>query len=127
LPFADASLDVAISIFGRRPAAELLRVLKPGGLFVAVLPGPADLIELRAAAQGEGATRDRSEHAIQELAGLTLNEKTRWEHRAHHDRDTLSDALAMSYRGARTKERERMAGVEALEVTLQADVLVFQR
>jgi 23S rRNA (guanine745-N1)-methyltransferase len=128
LPFADASLDLAVSIFGRRPATELARVVRPGASFLAVLPGPSDLIELRAAAQGEGVERDRVDSALKELGSeFTLRDRIRWSHRARHDRGALVDALTMSYRGERQRERERLATLDALEVTLEADILALRR
>jgi hypothetical protein len=49
---------------------------------IAVLPGPSDLIELRAAAQGEGVERDRVEGAIAEL-GNKLRLRARPMERSH--------------------------------------------
>jgi 23S rRNA (guanine745-N1)-methyltransferase len=126
LPLADASIDLAVSVFGRRPVAELHRVLRVGGVVVAVLPAEDDLIELRAAAQGEAARRDRLSPALAELAPwFDVSRRSGWRHRAHHDRDALEDALAMSYRGARGSERERLAGLTGLDVTVAADILAL--
>jgi 23S rRNA (guanine745-N1)-methyltransferase len=126
VPLADGSADLAVSVFGRRPAAELHRVLRRGGLCVAVLPGEDDLIELRAAAQGEGARRDRVAPALAELAPyFEVQGRRSWRHRAHHDRDALEDALTMSYRGARSRERERLAGLDGLDVTVAAELITL--
>ena len=128
LPFVDASLDLAVSIFGRRPGTELARVLRPGATFLAVLPGPSDLIELRAAAQGEAIERDRVESALKELGSeFTLRDRIRWTERALHDRAALEDALAMSYRGGRNRERDRFRHLSSLDVTLEADILALRR
>lgn len=126
LPFADASIDLAVSVFGRRPAGELHRVLRAGGRFLAVLPAEDDLIELRAAAQGEAGRRDRITPALAELAPyFDVRHRASWRHRAHHDRSALEDALAMSYRGARGSERERLAGLTGLDVTVAAEIAVL--
>jgi 23S rRNA (guanine745-N1)-methyltransferase len=126
LPFADEPLDLTLSIFGRRPASELRRVMAPTGTLLVVVPAEDDLIELRQAAQGEGR---RQERAGDVLAGLTphfeLAAASTWRHRARHDREALLDALAMSYRGARASERLRLSSVSALDVTLAAEILAL--
>lgn len=126
LPLADGSVDLAVSIFGRRPAAELRRVVRPGGTLVVVLPGAEDLIELRQAAQGEGVRRERVDDAIAQLApGFAALARASWRRRVPHDRSAIEDALAMSYRGARPRERERLEGLEGLDVTLDAELVVL--
>lgn len=47
LPLLDGSVDVVTSIFAPRDGTEVVRVLRPGGLFVAVTPLPEHLLELR--------------------------------------------------------------------------------
>ena len=48
LPVADASVDVAMVVFSPVVAAELARVIRPGGAVVIASPGPAHLASLRA-------------------------------------------------------------------------------
>jgi len=128
LPFEDGSVALALSVFGRRPVAELARVLPPGAALVVVVPGPDDLLELREAVKGLGVRRDRAVEVAAELAGIAEPDATRrWEHRALHDRRALEDALAMSYRGERLPERRRLEGLEALDVTLSASILAMRR
>lgn len=126
LPFADGSVQLALSLFGRRPVEELARVVAPSGLLLVVVPAEDDLLELREASQGEGVRRDRVGDVLDELAvGFDLAERATWRHRARHDREALNDALAMSYRGARASERSRLASVEELNVTLAAEILAL--
>jgi 23S rRNA (guanine745-N1)-methyltransferase len=128
LPLADGSARLVLSIFGRRPAAELARVLTPDGALVVAIPAEDDLIELRVAVQGTALRRDRVPAVLEELApAFVLERRAAWRHRARHDRETQDDALAMSYRGARSAERARTAGLAAGEVTLAADILVLRR
>lgn len=47
LPLADASADVVTNVFSPLAAEEFLRVLRPGGLFVYVVPSALHLWELK--------------------------------------------------------------------------------
>jgi hypothetical protein len=47
-------------------------------------------------------------------------------HVANLDRATMIDVMSSSYRGLRTRERERMATLDSMNVTLSRDVLVFE-
>ena len=126
LPFADGTVGLALSIFGRRPVAELRRILAGRGSLIVAVPAEDDLLELRAASQGEGIRRDRVGGALAELTGpFELVARSAWRERVRHDRRAWEDALSMSYRGERGRERERLQGVGELEVTLAADILVL--
>lgn len=118
LPFADASFDTALSIAGRRPAAELRRVVS-GRLLVAV-PGEDDLIELREAVLGEGRLLGRVEKTVAELAGLFELENRR----TLRSVETVDarDALAATYRGARNSQCREFG---EMQVTLSFDLLRF--
>jgi hypothetical protein len=91
-----------------------------------VVPGPEDLVELREAAKGRGVLRERAPEVIADLSSFARPlSTTRWTERARHDRKALEDALTMSYRGERLPERRRLAGLESLDVTLSADILLL--
>ncbi len=47
LPVQDHSIGAVLSVFAPRTTAEIIRVLVPGGLFVAVTPQPEHLAQLR--------------------------------------------------------------------------------
>lgn len=128
LPYADGSLDVAMSLTARLHPAELRRVLAPGGRLLVAVPGPDDLIELREALLGEGTVRDRLERAAGELAaaGFELERRRTVRHMADLDAAGIRDVLASSYRGARESERRRLEGLSRLEVTFSREVGVFR-
>lgn len=128
VPLLDASCDLALTIFGRRPVSELRRILRPGGLVMVVLPGADDLIELRQAASGRAEPREQVADRVGEFGPeFRVAERGRWSDRVHLGRSAIDDALAMSYRGARHTQRERLRDLSELEVTLSAEILAFER
>src|SRR5215831_5273487 len=66
LPILDATANVVLSMHGRRHPQECARVLAPGGVLIVAISAADDLIELRAAVQGEGVERDRVDALIAE-------------------------------------------------------------
>ncbi len=60
LPVPDASVDCILRVFAPEANAETLRVLKPGGLFISVIPGERHLFGLR-----ERVYAQAREHAAQ--------------------------------------------------------------
>ncbi len=133
LPLATAAADVALSIFGRRPAAELARIVRPRGRLLVAAPGEDDLAEIREAALGRAVRRGRDRIEVERLeqAGFEVEASQSWSRRVAHDRAAVDDALAMSYRGARRSERARLdarLGTEGrLDVTLAVEIVVFVR
>ncbi len=127
LPLADRSIDVAVSLFGRRNASEMRRVLVPSGPLVVAIPGQDDLIELRRAVQGSGFVVDRVPAVEEALArDFTLEHRRTVRWRAALDAAAITDALALTYRGARHRERDRAARLTGLDVTLAAEILTLR-
>ncbi|HEX6088279.1 MAG TPA: methyltransferase domain-containing protein [Thermoanaerobaculia bacterium] len=126
LPFEDGSFHAVASITARMNPEEFRRVLAPGGALLIVLPGADDLIELRAAVLGEGLERDRAERTIATFAGFTLEHRRTIRHVARLDAEAMHDVMSSSYRGLRTRERERLATLPAMDVTLARDLLLFR-
>jgi 23S rRNA (guanine745-N1)-methyltransferase len=125
LPFFDSSFALVLSIFGRRHAAELRRVLTPGGRLIAAVPAADDLIQLRAAVLGEGRPIDRVERTLAELgSSFQLTRRRTVRRDATLDAAAIADALTMSYRGARSAESTRAKALTTLDVTLSAEVLM---
>ena len=127
LPFADGTFAAVASITARMNPEEFRRVLAPGGALLVVLPGADDLLELRQAVLGEGVERDRVERTVATFAPLfTLERRETLRHTATLDRAAMHDVMSSSYRGLRTRERERLETLPAMQVTLARDLLLFR-
>ncbi len=57
LPFQDSSLDVVTSVFAPHPVEEFARVLRPGGRWVTITPGPQHLVEMHPAIADDGVSK----------------------------------------------------------------------
>lgn len=128
LPFLDGCLDLALSIKARAPAAELARTLRPGGGLILAVPAPDDLVELRRLGAGSDRAGDPARRVLEELGpDFELLERETVREHVRLEGAALLDLARTAYRGARRSERERLMGVEELDVTLAATVLVLRR
>jgi 23S rRNA (guanine745-N1)-methyltransferase len=128
LPLLDAGVGVVLSSHARRNPADCARVLVAGGILIVAVPAADDLIELREAAQGAGIARDRTEALVAaHSAGFEVLERTSVRERQRLEGGALQDALRTTYRGARHSAARRTADLEALDVTMASDVVVFAR
>ncbi len=129
LPAADESVDCVMSLFGRRPATEINRVLKPGGRCIVAVPGTEDLIQLREQVQETGRKRSRWEAIVTELesADLKLQKHQRWQTSVNLDPDAIADALAMTYRAVRNSQHQLAEQLKSMPVTLAADLMLFEK
>ncbi len=129
LPVVDRSVGAVVSLFGRRPVKEIERVLSDDGICIIAIPGEDDLIELREQTQKEGHRRSRWELVVDEMkaVGLELSTHKKWSQQIELDSEEIADALAMTYRAVRNSQNARLEGVDRMNVTLAADLLLFQR
>lgn len=129
LPLADASVHRVVSLFGRRPVAEIGRVLAPGGTCIVAVPGEEDLIELRERVQLAGHRRSRWEAVVEEMSasGLECIEQKQWLSRVELQPDEILDALTMTYRAGRHSQQARLESLTAMKVTLAADLIFLRR
>lgn len=128
LPFADGALDLVTSIDGRRNPSQVARVLAPRGILVVAVPAEDDLVELREAVLGAARGPDRAASVAQEMAGsFELVEQRLARETRRLDARALADLAVMTYRMGRTREKEKLAAIEALDVTTSHHVLRFER
>ena len=127
LPYPSGSFDLVMSITSRRNPAEFARTLTPTGTLLVVLPGDDDLHEVREAVQGAAVTRSRvSSTVVAYESHFELENVRTIRHTRTLPRNTILDLLAMTYRGARGKERARVEALSEMEVTMTRDVLRFR-
>lgn len=127
LPFADGSFQAITSITSRMNPSEFRRLLAPGGSLLLAIPGSDDLIELRESILGEAIQRDRTDRTIDLFTPTFALERTeRLRHTVRLDHDAIADIMASSYRGLRTRERERLDRLGPVDVTMSRDVLLFR-
>ena len=129
LPVTNGSIDRVLSLFGRRPATEIGRVLSQSGECIVAVPGEEDLIELREQVQQSGVRRSRWEVICDELneVGLECVEHSLWLEKVELQPDAIADALSMTYRAVRHSQRARLESVETTSVTLAADLMRLRR
>ena len=127
LPYADGSFALVMSITSRLNPSEFRRVIRDDGRLLVALTAPDDLKELRAILHGEATERDRVQRTIDMFAPLfALENQQRVSARASLGRSDIDDLLASTYRGSRHREREKLEGLDTLEVTLSRDLLLFR-
>lgn len=128
LPLQDGSVDIVLSINGRRNPSECARVLTATGVLFVVLPAADDLIELRTFVQGHAVERDRVERMLNEHnAGFELVERVPIRERLMLEQTALLNLLRGTYRGARLKLSGRVNAIERMEVTLSSEICVLRR
>ena len=126
LPLLDRSVDVVLSVNGRRNPDEVARALGTHGALVIALPASDDLIELRAHVQGASVERDRGDALISAHPAFAVVERTTVRDRMTLDREVLLHLLRGTYRGARPANAGRVAAIERMDVTLASEVFVLR-
>jgi 23S rRNA (guanine745-N1)-methyltransferase len=129
LPLLDRSIDVIVSLHGRRNPADCARVIATDGRLIVAFPAADDLREVRAHLHGEATSRQRAEAVIAEhepYFAVTGRDIVQERHQV--DGDSLRDVLSGTYRGARTSEAERLGSLPStLDLTIATEILEFRR
>lgn len=96
LPVQDASVSVVTSVFAPHPLDEFARVLRPGGRWVTVTPGPRHLVEMRPSGDGVAGSKalDRQRRRAEPPEGST--HARRLEFRLELDDTTADDLFLMT-------------------------------
>jgi 23S rRNA (guanine745-N1)-methyltransferase len=127
LPLLDRTVDVIVSMHGRRNPIECARVLARGGRLLIAIPAPDDLLELRQFVHGDASERLRDE-TLERVHAPLFDAVDRRVVRERHelDADALRDLLLGSYRGARRSAAARIESLNRLHVTLASTIVEFR-
>lgn len=126
LPLCDRSVQLVLSLHGRRNPAECARVLTAGGWLLIAVPAPDDLVELREIVQGMAADRERAQPLLEAHDPLfTLEDRFTVRVQHHLERAALLDLLRTTYRGERLSDAAGVAAVSRLTLTMASDVFLF--
>ena len=126
LPLLDRSVNLVLSLHGRRNPSEVARVLAQTGHLLVAVPAADDLIELRELVQGQPLERDRVSQLLAEHEPLfQLVERSVVRETHDLDRDALVHLLQGTYRGVRRGAAERVAALGRMRVTAASELLVL--
>lgn len=130
LPFMAGVVDVALIAFAPRNAAELARVVRPGGSVVVAFPRPAHLREVIDAWGGIGMADDKQERLTGELAGgFAVQAVVDVDAALTLDGPALADLLAMTPHARHLDDATLALATNAasFSTTLSATVMSFRR
>jgi 23S rRNA (guanine745-N1)-methyltransferase len=128
-PFMPASVDVALSMFSPIDAADVKRILKPGGVLITVTPGPDHLDALRAIIYPTVVPHSPTPAFAAEDASFTLVNSTRTRtNAAVSTKDDVMNLLAMTpfYWNISLETKARVEMVDRLDFTVDVMVNVFR-
>jgi 23S rRNA (guanine745-N1)-methyltransferase len=127
LPLLDRSVDVMVSLHGRRNPSECARVITTPGVLIMVFPAADDLKELREYMHGAATESERAEAVITEhRQWFSVIDHATVRERQPVPADGLRDLLRGTYRGARASEADRLATLNTLDVTIASEIVVFR-
>ena len=127
MPTADGSFDTVTNMFSPLAADEVLRTLKPGGIFIMAIPGENHLFGLKAATYK---TPYRNEVADPQLFGFELIETVKLSFLLRLDSKEKIKSLFMmtpyAYR-TRPEDKERVFALEQLETEAEFVIFVYKK
>jgi len=128
LPLPESCMDAVLRVFAPSDDAQLARVLKPGGHYLEVCPGPRHLWQLR-----EQLYRVPREHAPArvEVAGMDLVASQNVAYELPLDRALLADLVTMTpfaHRGQRARREALLAsGLHAVSMAFSLHLFRLNR
>lgn len=127
LPVADRSIDLLVDCFAPLALEEYRRVLKPGGMFLYVVPAPNHLIELKSVLYEQPYLNTEEAVAYEGFDYVEIIPVTAL--MAIGDSQPLMDLFGMTPYAWKTPKAgvERLAALSGLDVTMDFRVHVFRR
>ncbi len=126
LPVADGCVDLLLNCFSPLAEEEFRRVLRPGGIFFYVVPGPKHLWEMKEILYDRPYENPEEEVAYE---GFTYLDIARTERVIALEGEAIMDLFGMTPYAWKTPKAgvERLAGRSTLDVQAQFSVHVFRR
>ncbi len=127
LPVQSERCDLVMSIFAPYCGEEFLRVLKPGGCFIMVIPSAKHLWELKTAVYAQPYENAVKDYALE---GFTFTEKrTAARDITLDDPQDIADLFSMTPYAYRTgaAERERLAALQTLTTQTAFEILIYHK
>ncbi|HCO62899.1 MAG TPA: 50S rRNA methyltransferase [Clostridiales bacterium] len=127
LPVADSAVDVLVDCFAPLAAEEYRRVVRPGGVFLYVVPAPDHLMELKQVLYPQPYRNPEEAVTYPGFSYLDILPVTQTMH--IRDRQTLMDLFRMTPYAWKTPKEgvERLSALEGLDVTMDFRVHLFAR
>lgn len=126
LPLPDASLDALVRIFAPSDDSELARVIKPGGFYLEVSPGPRHLWQLRRELYE---TPLEHAQARADIATMTLYRHRELQYELLPEPGQIADIITMTpfaHRAAKQR-RDNLLASELSAVTMTFSLRLFRR
>lgn len=134
LPFADASMDVLYALFCPLRFDDIVRVLKPGGLFVLIKPGPRHLLALREVIYPrihptEPGDTSQSPEAVEFPALELISRQSHQGALSLNSPEDIATLFKMTphYWRSSPESHQRVAALHSLNDEIDIEVLCYQR
>ncbi len=129
IPLAGGAVDVLLDVFAPRNAAEFMRIVRPGGRAVIVIPGDEHLASLRERFRLLAIERDKAAKIAAQLEDFELMSSRRVSVQMQLDGQGLRDLLEMTPNAWFMNETTRgeISNVNDISTEACFEVLVFTR
>ena len=127
IPLEDESVDIVLNCFGPTPDEEIARILKPGGIFLAVIPGRMHLYAMKTALFDVPTVVDETGHISKRLV-RAKQMRVRDEIALEHTKD-LENLFSMTPEMVREGEyyKEKLGTLKDLEMEIDFILQIFRK
>ncbi len=127
MPVCDEAVDMAMLFFSPFAKEEILRVLKPGGIFVMAYPGVRHLFGLKQAIYETPYLNRPEDAAIEGFSLLEKRDISEVIHLASHD--AIMDLFAMTpyYYKTSEKDKAKLASLASLSTEISFHLCVYKK
>ncbi len=125
MPLPDACVDVALTCFAPFASNEITRILKTGGAFIYVTPGPRHLFEMKSVLYD-----NPYENFVEDIdTSMSLTFEKRIESQFLCDHENLMSLFQMTPYAWRTSiaSRQRLEALDSLRLTAQFVIRSYQK